>query len=114
MHLSSVDMAKRYVERTRTGARSFKYFHGGRQVSGKDELSYFKSLGIPPAWKDVRIAVSHNAKIVATGVDKAGRLQYVYEWTLAPGESREGQFLSPYAPVADARRAPHQLPGGHN
>ena len=89
MHLSSVDMAKRYVERTRTGARSFKYFHGGRQVSGKDELSYFKSLGIPPAWKDVRIAVSHNAKIVATGVDKAGRLQYVYNAKFRARQEKE-------------------------
>lgn len=71
-------MATRYIERRRTGQRSFQYFHDGRQVKGKSELAYFKSIGIPPAWKDVRIAASHNARIQATGVDKAGRLQYIY------------------------------------
>ena len=71
-------MAKRYVERVRTGTRSFQYFHDDRQVLGKAELAYFKSIGVPPAWKDVKIAASHNARIQATGVDKAGRLQYIY------------------------------------
>jgi len=71
-------MAKRYIERKRTGQRSFQYFHGGRQVSGKDELSYLKSVGVPPAWQEVKISASRNARILATGVDKAGRLQYIY------------------------------------
>ena len=71
-------MSQRYVERSRTGTRSFQYFHDGKQVLGKTELAYFKSIGVPPAWKDVRIAASHNARIQATGVDKAGRLQYIY------------------------------------
>ncbi|MBX4188576.1 DNA topoisomerase IB [Candidatus Saccharibacteria bacterium] len=71
-------MATRYIERQRTGQRTFKYFHDGRQVTGKSELEYFKSIGVPPAWKDVKIAASHNARIQATGIDKAGRLQYVY------------------------------------
>jgi DNA topoisomerase I len=71
-------MASRYIERQRTGTRSFKYFHDGRQVASKPELDYFKSIGIPPAWQQVKIAVSHNARIQATGIDKAGRLQYIY------------------------------------
>ncbi len=71
-------MAKRYLQRARTGQRSFKYFHDGRQISNGSELAYLKSLGIPPAWQEVKIAVSHNARILATGVDKAGRLQYIY------------------------------------
>ncbi len=71
-------MAKRYIERKRTGARSFQYFHGGRQVSGKEELAYLKTVGVPPAWQEVKISASHNARILATGVDKAGRLQYIY------------------------------------
>jgi DNA topoisomerase I len=71
-------MATRYIERQRTGARSFKYFHDGRPVTGKAELDYLKSIGVPPAWRDVKIAASHNARIQATGIDKAGRLQYIY------------------------------------
>ncbi|HEX5448085.1 MAG TPA: hypothetical protein VFW90_02700 [Candidatus Saccharimonadales bacterium] len=71
-------MAKRYVERKRTGKKSFNYFHDGRPVTSKTELAYYKSIGVPPAWQDVKIAVSHNARIQATGTDKAGRLQYIY------------------------------------
>lgn len=71
-------MAKRYVDRKRTGLKSFDYFNDGSQISDKRELEYFKSLGIPPAWQEVKISASHNARILATGVDKAGRLQYIY------------------------------------
>lgn len=70
-------MAKRFIERVRRGG-GFDYVHDGQLVTNKDELAYFKSLGIPPAWKDVKIAASRNARILATGLDKADRLQYVY------------------------------------
>jgi DNA topoisomerase I len=82
-------MAKRYIERRRTGTKSFQYFHDNQQVTNKHELAYFKSLGVPPAWKDVRIAASHNAKIVATGVDKAGRLQYIYNAKFRARQEKE-------------------------
>lgn len=71
-------MATRYIERKRTGKKSFDYIHGGKPVTGKAELEYFKSIGVPPAWQQVKIAASHNARIQATGIDKAGRLQYIY------------------------------------
>lgn len=71
-------MASRYVERRRTGKKSFEYYHDGKKVAAKADLDYFKSIGIPPAWKDVKIAASRNARIQATGVDNAGRLQYIY------------------------------------
>lgn len=76
--LSILVMPKRYLERKRTGTRSFQYFHDGRQITGKDELAYLKSIGIPPAWIEVKISFSREARILATGVDKAGRLQYIY------------------------------------
>lgn len=37
-----------------------------------------RSLAVPPAWTDVWIAVQANAPIQATGVDAAGRRQYLY------------------------------------
>lgn len=70
-------MAKQKIERVRAG-RGFVYFKDGRQITAKENLAYFKSLGIPPAWQEVRIASSRAAKIQATGLDKAGRLQYIY------------------------------------
>lgn len=54
------------------------FFENGRQIAAKEDIAYYKSLGVPPAWQDVKIAKNRRAKILATGVDKAGRLQYVY------------------------------------
>jgi DNA topoisomerase-1 len=82
-------MATRYVERRRTGKRSFQYFHDGHQMTSKQELAYFKSIGIPPAWNEVKIAASHNARIQATGIDKAGRMQYIYHPKFRAHQERE-------------------------
>lgn len=43
-----------------------------------------RALGIPPAWREVRIAERVNAHIQALGIDEAGRDQYIYhpEWEL--------------------------------
>jgi DNA topoisomerase I len=64
----------------REGSRGrFRYVdaHGNR-VTDPDKLERIKSLVIPPAWKDVWIASSASAKLQATGVDAAGRKQYLY------------------------------------
>src|SRR5206468_6303437 len=47
-------------------------------VTKKEDLEYFKSLRIPPAWQDVQIAKNRKSKILAKGTDSAGRLQYIY------------------------------------
>jgi DNA topoisomerase-1 len=70
-------MPSRYIERRRIG-RGFKYYDDKDEITSDNEVEYFDSLKVPPAWKDVRIARSPNAKILATGYDKAGRLQYIY------------------------------------
>jgi DNA topoisomerase-1 len=68
---------KQFISRRRDG-KKFEYFFGDVQIRDRHEVAYFKSLRIPPAWKDVRIARGHNARILVTGIDKAGRLQYIY------------------------------------
>ncbi|MBN9308804.1 MAG: DNA topoisomerase IB [Devosia sp.] len=50
----------------------------GETVSDPGLHQRVRSLGIPPAWTDVRIAVAPNAHIQALGTDAAGRTQYVY------------------------------------
>jgi len=63
----------------RLGARRFRYEDSrGRAVTNKDALARIESLAIPPAWKDVWISPRAGAKLQATGVDKAGRRQYLY------------------------------------
>jgi DNA topoisomerase I len=65
---------------TRTGSkRSFRYFDArGREITDEQKLERIRSLAIPPAWKDVWISPSARAKLQATGLDAAGRKQYLY------------------------------------
>jgi DNA topoisomerase-1 len=42
------------------------------------KLARIEELVIPPAWKDVWISPRATAKLQATGVDRAGRRQYLY------------------------------------
>src|SRR6185312_9841613 len=64
---------------SRLGARRFRYQDSrGRPITDEDALERIESLSIPPAWKDVWISPRPGAKLQATGVDKAGRRQYLY------------------------------------
>jgi DNA topoisomerase-1 len=63
----------------RLGSRRFRYEDArGRPITGEDALARIDALRIPPAWKDVWISPRPRAKLQATGVDKAGRRQYLY------------------------------------
>jgi DNA topoisomerase-1 len=65
---------------TRKGTRRpFRYLDAkGRRIRDAEVIERLDALAIPPAWKDVRISPSPGAKLQATGVDSAGRLQYRY------------------------------------
>jgi len=56
----------------------------GILVSDSSIRARIRALGIPPAWRDVRIAPNPKAHIQALGVDEAGRDQYIYhpDWEL--------------------------------
>ena len=59
--------------------RGFRYVDSrGRAITDEAALERIESLSIPPAWKDVWISPRAGAKLQATGVDKAGRRQYLY------------------------------------
>jgi DNA topoisomerase I len=59
--------------------RRFRYEDSrGRPITDEAALARIDELSIPPAWKDVWISPRANAKLQATGVDKAGRRQYLY------------------------------------
>src|SRR5436305_13265709 len=64
----------------RIGSRGhFRYVDGrGNAISDEEKLERIRALVIPPAWKDVWISPSASAKLQATGVDAAGRRQYLY------------------------------------
>jgi DNA topoisomerase I len=64
----------------RAGSRGrFRYLDSrGKKITDEGKLARIEALVIPPAWRDVRISPSSTAKIQATGVDAAGRRQYLY------------------------------------
>ena len=50
----------------------------GNRITDPVQLERIESLVIPPAWKDVWITPRPGARLQATGVDAAGRRQYLY------------------------------------
>lgn len=53
----------------------------GHRVSDPELRARMEHLGIPPAWREVWIAPYANGHIQATGIDAAGRRQYIYHPT---------------------------------
>src|SRR5918992_4808668 len=50
----------------------------GTPIEDEEKLERFRSLVTPPAWKEVWISANPSAKLQATGIDAAGRKQYLY------------------------------------
>jgi DNA topoisomerase-1 len=69
------------LRRVRSGT-GFSYRDAaGRAISDPELRERIEALAIPPAWTDVWIAPYANGHIQATGVDGAGRRQYIYHPT---------------------------------
>jgi DNA topoisomerase-1 len=59
--------------------RRFRYVDSrGRRITDPAKLARIEALRIPPAWREVRISPRPSAKLQATGIDAAGRKQYLY------------------------------------
>jgi DNA topoisomerase-1 len=66
------------LSRRRSG-RGFRYLDpNGDPIKDAATIERIKSLVIPPAWRDVWISPDPRGHIQATGVDAAGRKQYLY------------------------------------
>lgn len=73
--------SRKGYRRVRSG-RGFSYRDfDGVALRDKELRARIEGLGIPPAWTDVWIAPYENGHIQATGVDSAGRRQYIYHPT---------------------------------
>ncbi len=64
----------------RTGTKGrFRYVDSrGNWITDPAKLARIEALVIPPAWRDVWISPRAGAKLQATGIDAAGRRQYLY------------------------------------
>ena len=65
--------------RRRGDRRRFRYEDArGTAINDPDRIARIEALAIPPAWQDVWISPKASAKLQATGIDAAGRRQYLY------------------------------------
>jgi DNA topoisomerase I len=72
------DCSSRGLKRIRRG-RGFSYEDvDGRRLRDPETLLRIKELAIPPAWEEVWICPDPLGHLQATGVDAAGRKQYLY------------------------------------
>ena len=88
------------LRRVRRG-RGFSYVDDdGERVTDEAMLERIRGLAIPPAWQDVWICVDGLGHLQATGVDAAGRKQYLYHsrWR----EQRDRQKFDKMLRFADA------------
>jgi DNA topoisomerase I len=84
MRLRRSDCASPGISRHRQG-RGFTYRDAeGRPVRDTSTLERIRSLGIPPAWTEVWICQDERGHLQATGLDAAGRKQYLYhpDWRM--------------------------------
>jgi DNA topoisomerase I len=66
------------ITRRRRG-KGFEYLdEDGSPIDEPEVLERIRELGIPPAWKDVWVCPYPFGHLQATGVDAAGRKQYLY------------------------------------
>lgn len=78
----------------------------GRPLTGEATHERVRALAIPPAWTEVWICPSPNGHIQATGIDGAGRRQYVYHEGWSASRSRaKFRRMEEFAVELDALRA---------
>jgi DNA topoisomerase IB len=87
--------------------RGFQYLtpEGGRPAGA--DLDRIRQLVIPPAWRDVWICPDPNGHLQATGVDDAGRRQYLYHrsWRARRDREKHDHVLSVAECLPAAREA---------
>jgi DNA topoisomerase I len=72
------DCAAPGIERRRRG-RGFEYRDpAGDRIDDPEALERLSQLTIPPAWREVWICMDSLGHLQATGIDAAGRKQYLY------------------------------------
>jgi DNA topoisomerase IB len=72
-------MARRGGWRRAGRRKPFRYLDArGKRITEPAKLERIETLVIPPAWTDVWISPNPRAKLQATGIDSAGRRQYLY------------------------------------
>jgi DNA topoisomerase-1 len=101
-------MARRGGWRRVGSRRKFRYEDSrGKRITDPEKIERIEALVIPPAWRDVWISPRANAKLQATGVDKAGRRQYLYhpEFRARQEQAKYDKLVSFADHLPDLRQA---------
>ncbi|WP_229731045.1 DNA topoisomerase IB [Microbacterium faecale] len=87
--------------------RGFEYRNANdARISADEHLERIRHLAIAPAWRDVWICPRADGHLQATGVDDAGRRQYLYheQWT-SRASARKFNRVLPFARALPAARS---------
>jgi len=93
--LRRADCSQPGIERRRRG-RGFEYLlPDGSRLDDEETFARIRELAIPPAWKDVWICLDPRGHLQATGVDAAGRKQYLYheQWRTRRDQQKFDEML---------------------
>ena len=79
----------------------------GERIADEDTLERIRELAIPPAWQEVWICSDPYGHIQATGLDEAGRKQYLYHqrWQLKAAQRKFESMREFAAALPRLRRA---------
>lgn len=93
------------IRRLRRG-RGFSYLDPQGDPLPAEEIERVRALAVPPAWRDVWICPWPHGHIQATGIDDAGRRQYLYHpaWHERMAQEKYDRMLQLTAVLPPARR----------
>jgi DNA topoisomerase-1 len=107
MRLRRSDSAGPGIKRVRAGKGFIYRDAAGARVADPELLDRVARLVIPPAWTEVWIAPHPNGHIQATGLDAAGRRQYLYHprWRAQKDRLKFDRMLALAETLPAARRS---------
>ncbi|MEO8330697.1 MAG: DNA topoisomerase IB, partial [Candidatus Nanopelagicales bacterium] len=92
------------LRRSKRG-KGFTYLASDGRAVSSDDLERIRKLVIPPAWQEVWISPHAHGHIQATGVDAAGRRQYLYHphWRIQRDLAKHERVLTLATALPEAR-----------
>ncbi|MGI5211713.1 DNA topoisomerase IB [Plantactinospora sp. CA-290183] len=104
--LRRADPAKPGYGRRRRGRGVTFLDEQGRPIRDEQEVRRLRELVIPPAWRDVWICPDPRGHIQATGMDDAGRKQYLYHplWRVMRDRAKFDHVLEVARRLPELRR----------
>jgi DNA topoisomerase-1 len=104
--LRRADCSRPGISRRRRG-RGFEFvLPDGSRLDDDETVARIRELAIPPAWQDVWVCLDPLGHLQATGVDAAGRKQYLYHqaWRTRRDQQKFDQMLEFAAALPRLRR----------